>query len=273
MLQKHSRLAVLGLSGSLVASGILLILLNLDILDFASPRLEYFLSGLLLIGGIGFAWFFLINRANWWQLIPSFTCLSLAAMLYMTTNGNFNPRLTAAILLWGMALSFLLAYIIDFRERWWGLIMAGLMAVLGINMALSSTVASIETLGAITFGGLGIVFVFLFLQGDKSRFWWAPIPGFVMGLYGVFAFVNTRSEDWLADWQIWWPAVLVLAGVFVVVSAYLFPRLYRFSPTTANAAGEETDTPQSARSTPDVLLEKEGPVPESSAVILHEVQH
>lgn len=274
MLPKHSRLAVLGLSGSLVAAGILLILMNLGALNWASPRLEYFLSLLLLVGGVIFAWFFLNNRTNWWQLIPSFTCLSLAAMLYVTTIDKFPPRINASFLLWGMALSFLLAYIIDPRERWWGLVMAGLMSVLGANTALSSTVVSIEKLGAVMFGGLGIVFILLFLQGDKTRFWWAPIPGFVLCLYGVFAYMDTRTDDWLQDWQTWWPAVLVLAGIFVVVSAYLFPRLYRFSPLTSESA--DADAPEDApavRSTPDVLREMEGRVPGSTTVVLRDVQY
>ncbi len=274
MLPKHSRLAVLVLSGSLVVAGFLLILINLGFLGWASPRLEYFLSLLLLVGGIVFAWFFLTHRANWWQLIPSFTCLSLAAMLYMTTRDNFDPRLNASFLLWGMALSFLLAYIIDPRERWWGLVMAGLMSVLGANTALSSMVVSIEALGAVMFGGLGIVFILLFLQGDKTRFWWAPIPGFVLCLYGVFAYLDTRTDDWLQDWQIWWPAVLILAGIFVVVSAYLFPRLYRFSPLAAEATetGAAEDA-QAVRSTPDVLRELEGRVPGSTTVVLRDVQY
>ncbi len=274
MLPKHSRLAVLGLSGSLVVAGVLLILINLDTLRWASPRLEYFLSLVLLVGGIIFAWFFLLNRANWWQLIPSFTCLSLAAMLYMTTIDRFSPRINASVLLWGMACSFLLAYIIDSRERWWGLVMAGLMSVLGANTALSSTVVSIEELGAVTFGGLGIIFILLFLQGDKTRFWWAPIPGFVLCLYGVFAYMDTRTDDWLQDWKIWWPAVLILAGVFVVVSAYLFPRLYRFSPPVTEAAGANAgEELQHVRSTPDVLHEVEGQVPGSTVVVLRDVQH
>lgn len=274
MMQRHSRLAVLILSGSLVVSGILLIFLNMGLLDFAKPRLEYLLSALLLAGGVGFAWFFLINRTNWWQLIPSFTCLSLATMLYMTTVSGFEPRLIAAVLLWGMALSFLLAYVIDPQERWWGLVMGGLMAVLGVNTAVSGVLPSIEVLGAILFGGLGVVFVVLFLLGDKSRFWWAPIPGFIMMVYSAFAYMDTRPERWLEEWQQWWPAVLILAGIFVVVSAYLFPRMYRFSPARANgAASGPEEVPVSIRSTSDVLREREGRVPGSAIVVLHELQN
>ena len=272
MLQKHSRLAVLVLSGSLIGGGILLILMNLDWLDFASPQIEYALSGVLLIGGIAFAWFYVANRSSWWQLIPSFTCLSLAAMLYMTTLASFNPRLSAAVLLWGMALSFLLVYVTDPRDRWWGVVMAGLMFVLGLTTYLSSSVIAIELLGGILFGGLGLVFLYLFLQGDKSHFWWAPIPGVVMLLYGFFAFMNTRSEPWLADWQIWWPGILVALGIFVIVSAYLFPRMYRFSPLGPRADLEEEEGATTMRTTTDVLMENEGPVPGSTTVVLHELQ-
>ena len=273
MLQKHSRLAVLVLSGSLMVGGILLILMNLNWTDFASPQIEFALSGVLLVGGIAFAWFYIANRSRWWQLIPSFTCLSLAAMLYMTTLDSFNPRLSAAVLLWGMALSFLLVYVTDPRDRWWGAVMAGLMFVLGLTTFLSSSVLSIELLGGILFGGLGLVFLYLFLQGDKSHFWWAPIPGFIMLLYGLFAFMGTRSEAWLADWKIWWPGILVLLGIFVIVSAYLFPRMYRFSPLGSGSEAGEEESSTAMRSTTDVLMETEGQVPGSSTVVLHELQH
>lgn len=272
MLPKHSRLAVLVLSGSLIGGGILLILMNLHWLDFASPQIEYGLAGVLLVGGIAFAWFYVADRSSWWQLIPSFTCLSLAAMLYMTTLASFNPRLSAAVLLWGMALSFLLVYVTDPRDRWWGMIMAGLMFVLGLTTFVSSSVTTIELLGGILFGGLGLVFLYLFLQGDKSHFWWAPIPGFVMLLYGLFAFMDTRSEPWLADWKIWWPGILVGLGIFVIVSAYLFPRMYRFSPLGPGAEQEEEEGVTAMRSTTDVLMENEGQVPGSTTVVLHELQ-
>lgn len=280
MLQKHSRLAVLVLSGSLVVGGVLLILINLALLEFLSPRLQYFLSFLLLVGGLAFAWFFFMQRTNWWQLIPSFTCLSLAAMLYMTTLPDFDPRLSAAVLLWGMALSFLLAYVIDTQERWWGLIMAGLMAVLGAITFLSQKAPfnSIDALGAIAFGGLGLVFLLLFLQGDKSRFWWAPIPGFVMALYGFFAFMTSMDAAVLAQWRLdswtdWWPAILVGTGILVVVSAYLFPQMYQFSPpASAVAVDGEAAHATGYRSTADVLLETDGPVPGSTAIVLHELQ-
>ncbi len=273
MLQNHSRLAVLVLSGSLIGGGILLILMNLDWLDFASPQIEYVLSGMLLVGGIAFAWFYVANRSNWWQFIPSCTCLSLAAMLYMTTLPSFNPRLSAAVLLWGMAISFLLVYVTDPRDRWWGIVMAGLMFVLGLITFVSSSDIAIELLGGILFGGLGLVFLYLFLQGDKSHFWWAPIPGVVMLLYGLFAFMHTRSEPWLADyWTTWWPGILVALGIFVIVSAYLFPRMYRFSPLAPGASQEEEEHATAMRSTTDVLMENEGQVPGSTAVVLHELQ-
>ncbi|MXZ43098.1 MAG: hypothetical protein F4Z18_15410 [Caldilineaceae bacterium SB0666_bin_21] len=278
MLPKHSRLTVLLLSGSLAASGVLLILINLELLQFATPNLQYLLSSLLLVGGLGFAWFFVRNRSNWWQLIPTFTCISLAAMLYLTTTEGFDPRLLAAILVWGMALSFLLAYVIDSSERWWGLVMGGLMVVLGLTIYVSSlgvtdTSITVEMLGAVLFGGLGLVFVLLFLLGDKTHFWWAPIPGFIMGLFAVFAYMETQPR-WLPEWLLthwwdWWPAVLVLAGFGIVVSAYLFPFMFRFS-TQPEVEEDEDASETTYRSTPDVLREREGPLPGSAVIVLHE---
>ena len=273
MLPKHSRLTVLLLSGSLAASGVLLLLINQDMLRFATPNLQYLLSALLLAGGLGFAWFFVRHRSNWWQLIPTFTCISLAAMLYLTTTDGFEPRLSAAILVWGMALSFLLAYVIDSSERWWGLVMGGLMVVLGLAIYGSSFTESIEALGAVLFGGLGLVFVLLFLLGDKTHFWWAPIPGFIMGLFAVFAYMQTQPRwmpQWLlSEWQTWWPAVLVLAGFGIVVSAYLFPFMFRFS-TQPEVEEDEDVSETTYRSTPDVLREREGPLPGSAVIVLHE---
>ena len=74
----------------LIAAGVLSLLQNLGIFEGA---LAFLWALLLGAGGAFFLYVFLINRANWWAIIPGFTMLSVATLIAFQTIVNIGMNL------------------------------------------------------------------------------------------------------------------------------------------------------------------------------------
>jgi hypothetical protein len=130
--------------------------------------------------------------------------------------------LVAAQVCAGLALAFGHIYLTARAERWWAILPGGFMLVLAVVVGASSYVAATETLAALLFIGLGLVFFLLYLLDGKRRQWWALIPGIVLVLFGVLALSAERvqQEGGLVRW---WPLVLVAVGLLWGVQARRTP--------------------------------------------------
>jgi hypothetical protein len=117
--------------------------------------------------------------------------------------------------LFGIALPFLVVFLIN-RSRWWALIPAWVMSLLGAVTLLADRVPG-EALGAIVLWGIALPFLAVFLI-DRSR-WWALIPAGVLGAVGLIPLLIGVPQV-LA----WWPAILLLAGVVLLVWGLLRSR-------------------------------------------------
>lgn len=196
-------------SGVLIVGGMFLLLLNLGVFEAYEPVAQYVVAGALALGGIAFfAW--ALSSRSWQRVIPAWTLLALAVMVLLGLGESPNTRLVAATLLWGLAAAFLHIYLLARSEHWWALIPAGFMLVLGIVVAISGIVQSLELLAAILFGGIGLVFVLLYLVAGEGRQWWALLPGSILLLFGLFVLTGSRfGENGVVRW---WPALVVVAG-------------------------------------------------------------
>jgi hypothetical protein len=194
----------------LVASGVLILLFNFDVLGGDPPVARYALAAAMALGGLGFFAAFLASRQNWWRLIPGWTLLALAGMVYVGTLANASPTLTAALLFLGLALAFGHVYLLRRDEHWWAIIPGGFMLVLGLVIALSDSLP-LQMLGALLFAGMGLVFCLLYLLGDRRRQWWTLIPGTVLLIFGLFVLAQDgeRSNPLIR----WWPLLLILIGL------------------------------------------------------------
>ncbi len=198
---------------ALILGGVVLLLFNFGIFTAWEPTVQYLLAGLLVGAGMGFFGGYLARRERWWRLIPGWTFLALAGMVYLATVPGVDPRLTGALLFVGQALAFFHIYLLDRDERWWAVIPGGFMLVLGVVIGLSSRTERPETLGTVLFVGLGLVFFLLYMLGQGRRLWWALIPGSVLVVFGVFLFSLGQTGQSL--WWRWWPLLLVLTGLGV----------------------------------------------------------
>lgn len=198
-------------AAAFVLGGLGLLLFNLGTFTAWEPYLQYTLAGLLALGSIGFFASYFSRTDNWWRLIPSWTLLALAGMIYLTTVQSLDQRVTAGLLFVGQALAFAHIYLLDRDGRWWAVIPGGFMLVLGGVIALSSRTEDPDALGTTLFVGLGGVFFLLYLLGRRSRLWWALIPGVVLVVFGLFLFSVDRSQE--NALLRWWPVLLLLVGL------------------------------------------------------------
>lgn len=256
-------------AGAFALGGLGLLLYNLGAFDAYTPLLQYILAGLLGLGAIGFFAGYFSHTANWWRLIPSWTLLALAGMIYLTTVQNLDQRVTAGLLFVGQALAFAHIYLLDRDERWWAVIPGGFMLVLGGVIALSSRTENPDTLGTTLFVGLGGVFFLLYLLGRRTRLWWALIPGVVLVVFGLFLFSVERSQE--NALLAWWPLLLLLFGLFLGWRAITRkPGSEKLSVNSASNLSRQgtAKTSATASASPARLGEYKGPAPGATVEVL-----
>lgn len=251
-----------------------LLLFNFNLFAAYEPLFQYVAAGILGAGALGFGGAYLSTPTHWWRLIPAWTLLSLASMVLLTASPGVNQRLVGGVLFLGLALAFAHIYLLDRQERWWAIIPGGFMLVLGGVIALSSRTERAETLGALLFGGMGLVFFLLYLLDGRRRQWWALIPGTVLILFGFFIFVLDRTGEAGGNSQLlsWWPLFLMALGIFLGWRAYRKQPGQKLPLNSAPGLGR-TPRPvsgsvnRSAR-TPGALGEYNGPAPGASVELL-----
>ena len=258
-------------AAGLVLAGLLLLLFNFDLMTRFEPLAQYVLAGLFALGGVGFLGAYISDRSNWARLIPAWTLLALAAMVFLSTVQAIDRRLIAALLFAGLAIAFGHVYLLDRSERWWAIIPGGFMLVLGIVIAISGYVERVETLAIVLFLGMAIVFFALYLLAGRRRHWWALVPGTALAVFGLFLISADNEEQYVL--LPWWPLLLIGAGL---ISGLLAFRKQRRPKLTTHAAPRSSADKQSGAQAPPVDLavsppqlgEYSGPAPGAAVEIL-----
>jgi len=167
----------------------------------------------LALAAVGFFGGYTAKPARWWRLIPAWTLLALAGMAILSVAPTAPPRLTAALLFMGLALAFGHIYIVNRQENWWAIIPGGFMLVVSAVTGLSALADRLETLGAVLFVGMGLVFLVLFIAIRSRGQWWPLIPAIVLIWFGLFVFAP--SGDQAQRLLRWWPVALIAIGLAV----------------------------------------------------------
>lgn len=255
-------------AGAFVLGGLGLLLFNLGVFTAWEPYLQYILAGLLGLGSIGFFASYFSRTENWWRLIPAWTLLALAGMVYLTTVQTLDQRVTAGLLFVGQALAFAHIYLLDRDGRWWAVIPGGFMLVLGGVIALSSRTEDPDALGTTLFVGLGGVFFLLYLLGRRARLWWALIPGVVLVIFGLFLFSVDRSQE--NALLRWWPLLLLLLGLILGWRAITRKPAEKLSINSASNLSRQGTAKAGVTSAgqPPRLGEYKGPAPGATVEVL-----
>jgi hypothetical protein len=176
---------------------------NLDSAAVASPLF----LGLLL----PFAAAYLSDRArNWWALIPGavMAFLMLVTLLVDATGGD---EWIGALFLFMIAISFLVVYLTN-RTRLWALIVAYVIAVLGIAPLMSIGGRDAELYGPIFLFAIALPFFIVYFRSPEN--WWAIIPAgslttvAVVAALAIAGFIRGTDEDGYAR-------ALLMGGVAV----------------------------------------------------------
>jgi hypothetical protein len=196
----------------LIVAGVAFLLQNLGLFELGS----LFWAFLFGLGGLFFISFFFSNRLNWWALIPGMTLLSIGALIAL---GWLAPQLAdligGSIVLGGIALSFLIIYLLD-RANWWAIIPGGVLATLAGITLLGNTAASFAA-GGILFLGIGLTFALVALTPTpEGHMRWAWIPAGILVLMGLLVLASVQDM-----FNYLWPAFLILAGAFLLFRAFL----------------------------------------------------
>jgi hypothetical protein len=215
----------------LVVMGLGFLVWNLGILGALQATVAWGLMAFFALLGLAFVFGYLNKRADWWRLIPAFTLLAVAAVIFLSTRGVASAWVAAALLS-GIALAFLVIYASDREERWWALIPFGSVTVMVAVILLGAEPAtSTALLGAVLFGGMGMVFFLIYaLARDRQRFGWALVPTAALGVMSLVALAGYAREavPALAEAAPLWPALVVLFGLVLI--GYAAVRARRAGP-------------------------------------------
>lgn len=210
----------------LVVIGAGFLVWNLGMLGDVQETVVWVLVGLFAALGLGFIGSYIARRDAWWRLIPGFTLLAVALVILLSAQ-NSATTLVAATLLAGVALSFVVIYLSDRATRWWALIPFGSIAVMALVALLSASAkATLPLLGAVLFGGMGLVFLLVYsLARERQRFSWALVPATALGVMALVALALYLPDavPALAGAVRFWPLSILLIGVGLIVFAALTP--------------------------------------------------
>lgn len=206
----------------LIALGVLLLLDRMGVTDTAA-----FVAPLIFAAvGLLFLSLFVRRRENWWAAIPGSVFLGLAAVITAT-------QLTAGT--WGAALLFLFmgagfaAVFLREPGNWWALIPSGVMFTLAVIVALPQALQGTPT-AAVLFLGLAATFGVLSLipvrvdeaSSQTERMRWPLIPAGILAVMGLIFVLQAMAVLIPVDFA--FPAVMILAGIALMVYAYLAHR-------------------------------------------------
>jgi hypothetical protein len=194
--------------GLLVVLGVLFLMQSLNIISGTWTLLWAVLFGL---GGLAFVYVFTNDRAkNWWSIIPGFTLLGLAALMFLETIFPRSGSWGGGFFLGAIALSFWVIYITR-REFWWAVIPAGVLSTLAVVAMLPSFMGG-DLSGGLFFIGIGLTFALVYLlPTTEGRMKWALIPAGILIVMGVLVMAASAS---LINYL--WPLVLIALGVYVL---------------------------------------------------------
>jgi len=213
----------LGWAIFLLLAGAFLLLKNLGVFGQWGDGIW---GGLFAAVGLGFLIWLLFNFQSGWQshawgAIPGFTLLSVGAMLLLQWRGIDIGQWDAALVLFGIALGFWAMLLVQ-KQNWWAAIPAGVLIVVGVLLGLQARLSELGWL-ALFFLGLAVVFGLLYLvRAGQPDSRWAAIPAAALALLGVVTLVS--AIDLAPVVLKWWPVLLLVGGLGLLVGALGWPR-------------------------------------------------
>lgn len=125
--------------------------------------------------------YFSKGKEQWGWLFPALITASLAIIIWLGAAGRDGAYM-GTMILWSCALPFFVAYSLDRKQNWWGLIPGWSLGVIGLVVLLSDAVRG-EWIGALIMFGIALPFFVVYLANRQQ--WWALIPAYVLSALGI----------------------------------------------------------------------------------------
>jgi hypothetical protein len=131
---------------------VMIFLIGIGVLNDAWIAL-YVLSSI----GIPFLVVYLINRTNWWALIPAYVMFVIGIMVTLIDVHILNDLAIPAYVMFAIAIPFLFVYLTN-REQWWALIPGGIMTVIGLGFWAGTDLAQYVIPAVLILAGILVLF-------------------------------------------------------------------------------------------------------------------
>jgi len=209
-MKKLSSVIIPVVGGSLlVILGVLLLLNNFKVIEMDWSLL---VGPIIALGGLFFILVFIIDRRNWWALIPGCILLAIGAIIILSSiNQEASAGWSGAIILFAIGLSFWLIYINN-NSNWWAIIPGGVLwSLAGLTLVPDETWFK----AGLFFLGLAVTFLLVYvLPKPEGRMKWALYPAGALALVGLLA--SAGADNWM---KYIWPFALLAGGVVTLILA------------------------------------------------------
>jgi hypothetical protein len=199
----------------LLVVGVVALLQNLKIVPTSGGVWDILFCALFSVAGLSFLVVLFQNQASWWAAIPGIILLSIGVLIGLNVLApQTGEKIGGMVVLGGIGLSFWVVYILS-PQNWWGIIPGGTLVTLAAITAVPDNTGPIS--GGLLFLGLAVTFGLLgILPTGNRRMSWPWIPAAALLVMGIMISISTAQ--WL---NIVWGAVLILAGVYLVIRTML----------------------------------------------------
>lgn len=193
----------------LILAGVLFLVQN----TFFPNQGGLIFAGLFGLAGLYFLVYYIVNRQQWWPLLPGIILLGLGILIGGSElSESFSENWGGPFFLGMIGVAFLLVYLVN-HSNWWAIIPGGVLLTLAFVATPFVSSGTIVDGGAVFFLGLGLTFAALGViptpEGRRLR--WAFIPAIVLFVMG--AVIAVAAAD-LLGWIL--PAFLILGGILIL---------------------------------------------------------
>lgn len=147
-------------------------------------------------------------RRNWWALIPAWVMIVISIIVLL--EDRINGNIIGTLVLYSIALPFLVVYLLDRNHRW-ALIPFAALSIVGLIPLLEYVVGG-QILGLVVMFLFAIPFYIIYLWTKDN--WWALIPAGVFTSIGLVVLLDYLPfQSYQEDGYNRLGSALLLAGV------------------------------------------------------------
>ena len=193
----------------LILAGVLFLAQNANMLALPEQLWKFIFAGLSLLF---FATYFINGMKAWGWLFPACIFAALSVVTFMGENKSESP-LIGTLIMWSIAIPFLVAFGVDRKNNWWALIPAWVLTVIGGIIILDETSINEDVTAALILLSIALPFFVVYMMNHQH--WWALIPAGVLAVIALIVVIaSNASEDFVP--------VLIMAAIalpfFIVYS-------------------------------------------------------